>query len=293
MASENGEVRVETSSLDERFSGLTLEDLDEEQSESFDGSEASFDSFDPTRCLFCNCHSEGLYENLDHMRKRHGMIIPYPENLIIDLETLVKYLHLVIYEYTECLYCGSVRNTPQAAQQHMTGKGHCKIDIEKEHSEFKDFYDLESNTDSKGDGFGDLRSISFVGAKEETRRLPSGKRVTHRRTKKARNHRRFDSEEDTDTFSLLEDREYSQDPKTTTSLVVDNGKKKDLVAAEKQNDLFNKQLVTMRQEDRLALMHLPVPQQRALVAKAKKQQEMWNRFESDQAIKRQCKTMAK
>ncbi|OHW98076.1 pre-60s factor [Colletotrichum incanum] len=291
-ASENKEVRVETSFLDEGLSSLRLENSDEEDSESSEGSGASVDTFDLTQCLFCNCHSKDLDDNLDHMRKRHGLVIPYPENLIVDHETLVKYLHLVIYEYAECLYCGSVRNTPQAAQQHMTGKGHCKIDIEKENSEFRDFYDFESNVDSDADGLGDSGRISFVHTEEGTRWLPSGKTVTHRRIKKTRDHRILKSVDVTNTFSLLEDGQYSQDPKPTASLMIKNGKKKDLVAAEKHDDIFNKQLATMRQRDRLALVHLPLPQQRALFAEAKKQQEVWNRFESDQAIKRQSKAMA-
>lgn len=292
MASRDKEISAEISSLNNELSNLKMEDPDAEDLGSSDGSEASADAFDPTRCLFCNCHSEDLDDNLDHMRKRHGMAIPYPESLIVDLETLLKYLHLVIYEYTECLYCGSIRNTPQAAQQHMTGKRHCRIDIDKENSEFKDFYDLESKADSDGGGFGDPGRDSLVGVEDETRRLPSGRTVFHRNAKKVRDHRDSKLGEDTNSFSRLEEGGSSQDL-SDTALVINNRKKKDLVVSEKTNDMFNKQLASMRQGDRLALAHLPLPQQRALVAKAKKQQEMWNRFENDQAIKLQCKAMAK
>ncbi|KAK2005746.1 hypothetical protein LZ32DRAFT_596654 [Colletotrichum eremochloae] len=255
-------------------------------------SEASADAFDTTRCLFCNGHSEDLDDNLDHMRKRHGMAIPYPESLIVDLETLLKYLHLVIYEYTECLYCGSIRNTPQAAQQHMTGKGHCRIDIDKENSESKDFYDLESKPDSDGDHFCGPRHDYFVDVEDETRRLPSGKTVTHRNAKKVRYQQDWNAREETNSLSRLEEGERSQDL-TDSAPVTKNGKNKDLVMSEKSNNMFNKQLTSMRQEDRLALAHLPLPQQRALIAKAKKQQEKWNRFENDQEIKLRCKSMGK
>ncbi|KAL3290880.1 pre-60s factor [Colletotrichum asianum] len=151
MASEDEQVCVDAAFLNEELSNLIIGGPDAELASS-DESEASVDVnvFDATQCLFCNYNSENLEENLDHMRKRHGMIVPYLESLIVDLEALVKYLHLVIYEYTECLYCGSIRNTPQAAQQHMTGKGHCKIDVQKENFEFRDFYAFESNAGPDG-----------------------------------------------------------------------------------------------------------------------------------------------
>ncbi|KAK1994917.1 hypothetical protein LX36DRAFT_660101 [Colletotrichum falcatum] len=287
MASGYGEIGAETSSLDEMLSHLEMEDLDAEDSGSPDGSEASGDAFDPTQCLFCNRPSEDLDGNLDHMRKRHGMTIPYPESLIVDLETLLKYLHLVIYEYTECLYCGSIRNTPQAAQQHMTGKGHCRIDIDKENSEFKDFYDLESEADSDGGRFDGPRRDYTVDA-EDTRRLPSGKTVSHRNAKKARGHRDSKSTEETNSTPSLEEGGRSGGL-ADSALVTKNGKAKDVALSEESHNMFNKQLASMRQGDRLAIAHLPLPQQRALVAKAKKQQEMWNRFENDQAIRLQCK----
>ncbi|EQB49657.1 hypothetical protein CGLO_10983 [Colletotrichum gloeosporioides Cg-14] len=204
MASEDEQICVDAAFLNEELSNLNIGGPDA-KSASSDESEASGDVnvFDPTQCLFCNYHSENLDENLDHMLKRHGMIIPHLESLIVDLETLVKYLHLVIYEYTECLYCGSIQNTPQAAQQHMTGKGHCKIDAEKENSEFKDFYDFEYNVDSDGSRFGDSGRADFVGVEDETRRLPSGKTVSHRKAKKVRGHRGLKSGEEIDSFSFF------------------------------------------------------------------------------------------
>ncbi|KAF4824871.1 Core trichothecene cluster (CTC) protein 15 [Colletotrichum siamense] len=293
MPSEGEEVGVESPSLNGELSNLNIGDPDAQDPESSDESDVSVDAFDPTQCLFCNCHSEDLDNNLDHMRKRHGMIIPNPESLIVDLETLVKYLHLVIYEYTECLYCGSIRNTPQAAQQHMTGKGHCKFDVEKENSEFKDFYEFESNADSDDCRFGDSGRACFVDAEDETRRLPSGKTVSHRKAKRVHDHRGLNSGEEIDNLSLSEEAKRPDSLSDATALVINNGKTKVLVVSEESNNLFNKQLATMRQGDRLALAHLPLPQQRTLVAKAKKQQEMWNRFENDQAIKLQCKAKAK
>ena len=107
--------------------------------------------FTPTHCLFCKHPSIALGENLEHMFERPGLSIPDKPYLIVDIETLVKYLRLVIFVYFECLHCRSQRNSAKAAQQHMMGTGHSKIDILSEDSEFKDFYDFHSTTnDSDG-----------------------------------------------------------------------------------------------------------------------------------------------
>lgn len=85
--------------------------------------------FDPRQCLFCNHTNAHLEENLDHMNKKHGFFILDETHLAVDLHTLLGYFHLVVFSYSECLYCGSQRRNPEAAQQHMIGKGHCKIDL--------------------------------------------------------------------------------------------------------------------------------------------------------------------
>ncbi|WYZ45080.1 hypothetical protein EsH8_VIII_000396 [Colletotrichum jinshuiense] len=223
------------------------------------------------------------------MQKRHGLFIPSPESLIVEIETLLKYFHLVINEYTECLYCGSIRNTPQAAQQHMTGKGHCRIDIAKEDSEFRDFYDLGSSSDSDDDGsVGKAKANRFVELEKKTRRLESGKILFHRNANKPRNHRTLQGDKKTASESLLEGG-HPLDREISTTLVIGGSSKMQLAAAEKREKLFNKQLATLRPGDRQALMHLPLPQQRALVAKAKRQQENCNREQMAQEIKRQSK----
>jgi hypothetical protein len=101
------------------------------------------EDFNPLVCLFCAKNSSSFDQSLEHTHQKHGLFIP-AVGLQVDFKTLVKYLHLVIYGYFECIFCGSQRNSVQAVQQHVTGKGHCKIDLEKEDSEFRDFYDFES-----------------------------------------------------------------------------------------------------------------------------------------------------
>lgn len=96
--------------------------------------------------------STSFSANLDHMQYKHSLFIPEREHLAVDEEALVKYCHLVVFGYFECLYCGSQRNTAQAAQQHMAGKGHCRINLDSEGSEFRDFYDFDNDGSDSDSG---------------------------------------------------------------------------------------------------------------------------------------------
>ncbi|WQF86874.1 hypothetical protein CDEST_11888 [Colletotrichum destructivum] len=271
--------------LQEKLSQLDLTDLGGEE-------KTVTKPFGPAHCLFCNQRSANLTENMSHMQKRHGLFVPSPDNLIVDLETLVGYFHLVIFEYAECLFCGSVRNSPQAAQQHMAGKGHCRIDISREGSEFRDFYDFDagSGTESNEDASEgrSTKGDAFVELDEQTRRLASGKILSHRSIKKPRAHRSIQVAAQDRGDALLEE-DKTPTSEQSTALMSGMNHRGGLKAAEKRDALFDKQLVTLRPGDRQALMHLPLPQQRALVAKAKKQQERWNREQMAQEIKRQLK----
>ncbi|GKT42869.1 core trichothecene cluster (CTC) protein 15 [Colletotrichum spaethianum] len=229
---------------------------------------------------------------MSHMQKRHGLFVPSPNNLIVDLETLFGYFHLVIFDYAECLFCGSARKSPQAAQQHMTGKGHCRIDITKDESEFRDFYDFHdvpgTDSDENGKANKNPKEDRFIDVDEKTRRLASGKILSHRSAKKARAYRPVMVDDQSTTDVLLEEGQASRRA-TSKTLALSGNNKKELASAERRDLLFNKQLATLRPGDRQALMHLPLSQQWALVAKAKKQQEKWNREQIAQEIKRQLK----
>ncbi|KAK6215601.1 TRI15 [Colletotrichum tabaci] len=248
--------------------------------------------FDPAHCLSCNQRSANLTENMRHIQKRHALFVTSPDNLIVDLETLMGYFHLVIFEYAECLLCGSVRNSPQAAQQHMAGKGHCRIDIAREGSEFRDFYDFDagSGTGSEEDASEgkSTKGDTFVELAEQTRRLASGKILSHRSIENPQAHRYIPAAAHNRGDALLEDEKPPTSEQSTALMSGVNGRG-ELTAAEKREALFDKQLAALRPGDRQALMHLPLPQQRALVAKAKKQQERWNREQMAQKIKRQLK----
>ncbi|KAK1671129.1 C2H2 type zinc-finger-domain-containing protein [Colletotrichum godetiae] len=275
-------------SLNGRLQEASLSDSGKEEhdTESSDEDTVPQEIPNPSQCLFCNELSSGFSESMTHMQKRHGLSIPSSERLIVDLQTLVKYFHLVMTEYKECLYCGSVRNTAQAVRQHMVGKAHCRINIDRPGSEFRDFYDLDSShgTDSE-DNPGHQR---FVDSDRNTRELASGKIVSHRNAKKPRYHRTPQNDERDSDILLNGGASPSGD--TSTALTASgNGKKVLTAAADKQNRIFERQLDTLRPADRQALVHLPLPKQRALVAKAKKQQETWNSEQMAQKIKIQMK----
>ncbi|KAM0497901.1 hypothetical protein ACHAQF_005956 [Verticillium nonalfalfae] len=87
---------------------------------------------------------------MKHMQKVHGLFIPDKKRLIVDLETLFSYLHLIIVRHNECICCGTQRASTLAVQQHMLGKGHCKFDIASDDSEFADFYDFSGSEAGSG-----------------------------------------------------------------------------------------------------------------------------------------------
>lgn len=104
------------------------------------------------------------------MASTHSFVVPYQSSLVVDLPTLVWYLHLVIYTYHECVACGSRRRSAAAVQQHMQGKGHCRFDMAN--PEIRDFYDVATL---------DTRLVSELAQSDEgTIRLASGKLIMHR-----------------------------------------------------------------------------------------------------------------
>ncbi|RFU24748.1 hypothetical protein B7463_g11595, partial [Scytalidium lignicola] len=246
--------------------------------------------FDHTQCLFCKHSSIDLDENLEHMLKRHGLFIPDSSHLVVDIETLAEYLHLVIFVYFECLYCGSQRSSAQAAQQHMVGKGHCKIDILSEDSEFRDFYDFHSTSDDS-----DGRTIKLVpeGSNgvvvEESMRLPSGKLLSHRTEGKRRlnQHRttytKVRSLPPTSQSTALDISRPPSDTALSRSAQYESNK------IAKRDATFHNQLATLRAADRMSLMHLSRSQQKAVIIKARKQVEKARRDENEMLLKRQIK----
>lgn len=96
---------------------------------------------DESQCLFCIYTSPDLPQNVLHMSKNHGLYVE-TKGLLVDVACLLAYFHLVITGCNECLYCGTLRDTREAVQQHMLAKSHCKYDISREDAELRDFYEV-------------------------------------------------------------------------------------------------------------------------------------------------------
>lgn len=84
------------SSLDQRFSSIDLGGTNQDEGGNIERVQVSEQVFDPRRCLFCRHDSVDLDGNLEHMNKKHGLFIPDVDRLVVDLQTLVGYFHLVV-----------------------------------------------------------------------------------------------------------------------------------------------------------------------------------------------------
>ncbi|TVY81344.1 Core trichothecene cluster (CTC) protein [Lachnellula suecica] len=133
-------------------------------------------TFNSLQCLFCSVESISLDFNLAHMSLAHSFFIPDIEYLI-DVESLLGYLYIVISVFHECLFCGSERSTMSGAQDHMRGKGHCKVDFEDDGHQLQQFYDFSGDLDCEEDV--EQKEIFLVPDDDELR-LPSGKILGHR-----------------------------------------------------------------------------------------------------------------
>ncbi|RDW58237.1 hypothetical protein BP6252_13648 [Coleophoma cylindrospora] len=133
--------------------------------------------FSSRQCLFCSARATSLDVNMAHMSHAHSFFIPNAEYLI-DLESLLSYLFIILSDFHECLYCGSVKSNKFAVQDHMRGKGHCKVDLEDERHGLQQFYDFAGDPDSDEET-PDLEDVTLVPEEDELR-LPSGKTLGHR-----------------------------------------------------------------------------------------------------------------
>jgi pre-60S factor REI1 len=138
------------------------------------------EQFSPLQCLFCNVESTSLDSNLTHMSHVHSFFIPDAEYLI-DMESLLSYLFAIVAVFHECLFCGSLRSNKFAVQDHMRGKGHCKVDFEDDEHQLKQFYDFCEDVDDDGEDDGEelAEGVTLVPDEDELR-LPSGKILGHR-----------------------------------------------------------------------------------------------------------------
>ncbi|KAI1490308.1 C2H2 type zinc-finger-domain-containing protein [Biscogniauxia mediterranea] len=266
--------------------------------ESVDSPDATMQPFTPGQCLFCPNSSTSFTDSVIHMRKSHGLFVPHQQHLLVDLETLFGYLHLIIFGYRECIQCGTERATVQAVQQHMTGKGHCTLnDISDPDSEFADFYDFseleddDAGGDSEGDGYKRIREQTstssrrklILAADEDSIRLPSGKIISRKSSAPAglslsltQPRRRtpnlasqqleyysviVESEEKEEEAGSGKDVLGAEDVRDTRSLLLSSKREKRERAAVTYQMAQN-----MSANDRSSLVHLPASQQRSILA---------------------------
>lgn len=216
-------------------------------------------------CLFCPEHSASLEANILHMQKRHGLFITHVDRLVVDMETLIRYLFLVIFQHHECIYCHSQRRTVEAAQQHMVGKGHCMINIEDADSEYGDFFDFQTET---GEGFSPTWDDRVV-------RLPSGKAISSRTGPPGQalhSHlRHHDSLPNTDSDIPDTNAEDPPNAQTTTLQVASR--------SERRGAPLTTALSKLNVNDQRSLAHLSQSEQRAVIATQRKQTDKARRAE--------------
>ncbi|KAI2469449.1 C2H2 type zinc-finger-domain-containing protein [Annulohypoxylon bovei var. microspora] len=250
--------------------------------ESVDSPDAVMQPFTPGQCLFCPNPSPSFTDSVIHMQKSHGLFVPHQQHLVVDLETLFKYMHLVIFGCRECIQCGTERATVQAVQQHMTGKGHCKFDISEQDSEFAEFYNFSEPED---DAESDIESGSDENNLEEraTRssrkplltnqdsiRLPSGKIISRQSSAQAEPsfiqlRRRNRSSALQLEYSLVEPDD--EEGPSKEELDSDMRDTRSLSKREKrERAMVTYQLTNMSANDRNGLMHLSASQQCSILA---------------------------
>ncbi|KAJ0160044.1 Cytoplasmic 60S subunit biogenesis factor [Colletotrichum tanaceti] len=250
---------------------------------SIDSPNGAMQPFTPGQCLFCPKPSPSFADSVVHMQKSHGLFVPHRQHLVVDLETLFKFLHLVIFGYRECIDCGTERATVQAVQQHMTGKGHCRFDISERDSEFSEFYDFSEPEDDTGSDVESDYDTSPgetapspgrkpVMADEDSIRLPSGRIISRQSTAQAgpsftqlRRRIRNAALQLEDSVAEAADEEGSgregSDPDTPDTRLLSRRERRERATTTHQN-----QMAGMSAGDRNSLMHLPAAEQRSLLA---------------------------
>lgn len=256
--------------------------------ESTTSPDSTMPQFISEQCLFCPKLSSNFPDSMVHMRKSHGLLIPHQQHLAVDLETLFRYLHLIIFGYRECIKCGTERSTVQAVQQHMTGKGHCNFDTSEEDSEFADFYDFsesENATDSEAEGDGEEGSQEETTASssqkpqsagQDSIRLPSGKIISRQSSAHAgpslnqqrRRARTYASRLER-TLVEADDEEGEEEKEGSSKEDPDSGVRDTRLLSrreKREKETVTYQLESMSASDRNSLVHLSASQQRAILA---------------------------
>jgi pre-60S factor REI1 len=227
-----------------------------EEDEEEEDEEATAPDFVAEQCLFCDTSSDDFDKNMIHMASTHSFIVPYQDSLVVDLQTLVWYFHFVIYGYHECIQCGTRRNSLEAVQQHMFGKGHCRFDLS---DELADFYDLSRL---------DKRALAADNDDDAIARLASGRIISQRGSQQA-------------SYRPRNPIASTNSESTSNELTaVRNGpESQQLTKSERRLASVQRDLAQLSVRDRMALAHLPAHEQRAVLVVRRKQTEKAMRAE--------------
>lgn len=183
----------------------------------------------------------------------------------------------------------------------MLGKGHCRFDPRVRDSEFADFYDFsEAENDSEEEGGEEEEEEEADGKCAKTRsnntrdrpvqpddsslRLSSGRIISHRSAPRKRSkdgpraasaHLQLDGAASSDSAASP-----TTNPAAEVSLVPKSGEGGlAVVRSEKRENKITMRLANLREGERQSIAHLPLPQQRAVVATQQKQTDKAKRAE--------------
>ncbi|PKS08583.1 hypothetical protein jhhlp_004969 [Lomentospora prolificans] len=236
-------------------------------------------AFDSTVCLFCRAAQSDLKSNLEHMTKSHGLVIHSPERLLVDDETFLSYLFLIIDGYHECIFCGTQRNNAHAIRRHMLDKSHCQFKLTAT-SEYADFYSKEEDKDSETQ-LTKAHTHPHLLSDEGTLSLSSGKILAHRSTPAPRPPR-LTKEHKSATKATIED----EDARSAALISVAPGA---LTKSEKRDVALANRITTLSVADQNAIAHLTPAEQRATIERRDK--ELQSARRADRRLRTRLETL--
>ncbi|KAN0112443.1 C2H2 type zinc-finger (2 copies) domain containing protein [Hyaloscypha variabilis] len=217
------------------------------------------EDFDPAQCLFCDLESTSMQINLTHMSESHSFSIQSVDRLT-DVSTFLSYLHILISDFYECLFCHQEGDTEAEVQEHMRAEGHCRLDFDDAENELWEFYDLES----EGSGSDEVETRERPVLVDDSLRLPSGKILGHRSQPRSSRH--------------LSRRQRSTSPQQ--GLLTEAGEGGE---AEPPSETPGSQdlRVALRKGTEMSLAGVPELQQRALMVAEKKMEALQARAKNE------------
>lgn len=238
------------------------EDNEDEDNNSPNAELSAIPEFNSGHCLFCDTKSNTFEDNLAHMTKTHSFTIPHQDELTVDFETIIEYLHMVIYGYGECILCTARRSTVQGIQHHMTGKGHCRFNVV---SDIAEFYNMPAQE---------------YEANGESLRLPSGRLLSH--GKRASNKSTLPS-------AAAKRQQANQHAESIESALVARTQDTQLIPTQNDNNIPiappSTQSTQLTRGDQQSLAHLADYQVRSLIATSVKHIDQSRREETNAKLR--------